>query len=76
MQSIKDEWSLIPLYLVMTVAMSGVVYYCGRLAFSNECVAWKKQDEPWNYYSDKEFKIIKQGTAAHKTCVAPDYKSA
>merc|ERR1712109_79906 len=80
---IKQEWSLIPLYVVMTIAMTGVVYYCGRLAIQGSDVSWMKEAEPWNYYSDKEFKIIKQGTEAHRvggtTAApgrnAPDYKA-
>ena len=67
----------------MTIAMTGVVYYCGRLAIQGSDVSWMKEAEPWNYYSDKEFKIIKQGTEAHRvggtTAApgrnAPDYKA-
>ena len=52
--------------------MTGVVWYCYRLAFKNEVVTWTKSAEPWNSYSDKEFKIFKTGEEKHRTRQIPE----
>ena len=72
LESLKKEWSLLTLFGVVGVSMTGVVWYCWRLAFRNECVSWSKSAEPWNAYSDKEFKIMKTGEEKHRTRQIPE----
>ena len=70
----KTHYSLIPLWGVMAVAMSVVVLYIGRLAIKTTDVNWSKNHETWNYYSDKEFKLITTNEKG-KTTQAPDYRA-
>ena len=72
LKGLKTEWSLLPLFGVITVAMSGVVWYCWRLAFRNEVVNWTKVEEPWNKFADKEFKIFKVNDGLHDKRHVPD----
>jgi len=72
LESLKREWSLLTLFGVVGVSMTGVVWYCWRLAFRNECVSWSRSAEPWNAYSDKEFKIMKTGEEKHRTRQIPE----
>ena len=66
----------------MGVATVIVVAYIGRL-MTNRDVNWFKREEPWNYYSDKRWKLmqsIEGNPTVHKTeftqhqCQAPKYK--
>merc|ERR1712226_504788 len=55
-KEIKVHYSLIPLWGVMGVATVVVIAYIGRL-MTNRDVNWFKREEPWNYYSDKRWKL-------------------
>ena len=81
-KEIKVHYSLIPLWGVMGVATFVVIAYIGRLA-TNRDVNWFKREEPWNYYSDKRWKLMQSpegNPTVHKTefnnhqCQAPKYK--
>merc|ERR1712110_512348 len=81
-KEIKVHYSLIPLWGVMGVATVVVIAYLGRLA-TNRDVNWFKREEPWNYYSDKRWKLMQSpegNPTVHKTefdkhqCQAPKYK--
>ena len=72
LESLKREWSLLTLFGVVTVSMGGVAWYIWRLAFRNEVVTWSRSPEPWNAFSDKEFKIMKTGDERHRTRQIPE----
>ena len=81
-KEIKHHYSLIPLWGVMGVATVIVIAYIGRL-MTNRDVNWFKREEPWNYYSDKRWKLmqsIEGNPTVHKAefnnhqCQAPKYK--
>merc|ERR1712066_74224 len=81
-KEIKHHYSLIPLWGVMGVATVIVIAYIGRL-MTNRDVNWFKREEPWNYYSDKRWKLMQSpegNPTVHKTefnnpqCQAPKYK--
>ena len=75
--SVKAHYSLIPLYGAFGFAMSCVALYIYKLLVNNEVVSWAKHqrfdDQPWNHWSNKEFKII--NITPSPDCQAPDYKN-
>ena len=61
LQSIKKHYSLIPLFAVISAAMSVVVFYVIRLATYSTEVNWTKrsgENAPWNDYAAREYKLI------------------
>ncbi|RZF41000.1 hypothetical protein LSTR_LSTR006303 [Laodelphax striatellus] len=58
LSSLKSHPSLIPLYVCVAVGAAGATFYTLRLATRNPDVSWtKKNDEPWNEYSNKQYKF-------------------
>ena len=56
--SLKHHVALWPLFIIMGGGMTFVAAYIGRLASKTTDVNWTKQDEPWNYYKNKQFKFL------------------
>ncbi|XP_012060503.1 PREDICTED: cytochrome c oxidase subunit NDUFA4 [Atta cephalotes] len=58
--SVMKHPSLLPLYLCITLGVSGATYYTFRLAARNPDVSWlnKKESEPWNSYKTKQYKFF------------------
>ncbi|VVC34815.1 NADH-ubiquinone reductase complex 1 MLRQ subunit [Cinara cedri] len=58
-ESLKKHKSLIPLFVVLGIGMSGAAFYLTRLAMKNPEVTWhpKKNQEPWEEYKQKQYKF-------------------
>ena len=56
-EGLKKHWDLIPLFAVMTIAMSGVALYVGRLCTKTPDVSWRKVENPSDDYKDKSSKL-------------------
>ena len=57
-EGLKKHWDLVPLFAVMTVAMTGVVLYIGRLATKTPDITWRKVECPSDDYANKPLKLI------------------
>ncbi|XP_014468489.1 PREDICTED: cytochrome c oxidase subunit NDUFA4 [Dinoponera quadriceps] len=58
--SIKKNPSLLPLYACIGAGGLLALWYTLRLAIRSPDVSWlnKKEAEPWNYYKDKQYKLL------------------
>ncbi|KAK2586449.1 hypothetical protein KPH14_010724 [Odynerus spinipes] len=72
--SLKKNYPLIPLFVVVGVAVSGAVFYTLRLATRCPDVTWnvKKNPEPWHEYADKQYKFYSSTNEPVKS-PAPKY---
>ena len=70
-EGLKQHWDLIPLFTVMTIAMSGVVLYVGRLATKTPDVSWRKVENPSDIYMNRGAKLISTHPKEKDATVVP-----
>ena len=70
-EGLKKHWDLIPLFTVMTIAMSGVVLYVGRLCTKTPDVSWRKVENPSDDYKDRSSKLWSTHSADLDHTVVP-----
>ncbi|XP_051153820.1 cytochrome c oxidase subunit NDUFA4-like [Leptopilina boulardi] len=60
LSGLKKHPSLIPLFVALGFGCSVAVFCTIRAAYTNPDISWcnKKNPEPWNEYSDKEYKKL------------------
>ena len=58
LSSLKHHVALQPLFAIMGLGMIMVGAYLGRLAIKTTDVSWKKEEQPYNYYRNKQFKFL------------------
>ena len=74
-QELKENYSIIPLLIVLTVSCSIGISFAIRFARVSPEVNWAKRDEPWNDYRDgKAVKFFNPLGTTEKTEL-PDYKT-
>ena len=74
-KSLKKHMALQPLFVIMGLGMTFVVAYCIRLATRSTDVNWRKQDQPYDYYRDKQFKFMNIANRDFsQACQAPKYQ--
>lgn len=77
-KTLKHHYALVPLFFIMSLAMTWVVVFSARSLFKMHDVSLTKQEEPWERYRHKQFRfvkhnIVKQGKVDYETaCKAPE----
>ena len=58
LRSLKVHYDLIPIVVIIVFAIIYPTLYAARLALKATDVSWKKEQEPYEIYSAKEYKLL------------------
>jgi len=74
-KSMMHHYAIIPMIVLTPVTMVGVAFYVFRLATKHPEVSWTKGNpEPWQEYSNKQYKFLSSGRDYSIPSPAPKYK--